>query len=101
MSAAQLTNATVRLTMFMTRRSQDAGTLEVQKYSKQECIPVGFVPPAHWPYLVVSATHGPPATHPPPPASNTHTPPATHAPSPAMHAPPWTEFLTHASENIT
>ena len=34
-----------------------------------------------------------------------HTPPATHAP-PAMHAPChhatlWTEFLTHASENVS
>ena len=33
---------------------------------KQECIPVGCVPPAHWPYLIVSektekTTHAPPA----------------------------------------
>ena len=32
---------------------------------KQECIPVGCVPPAHWPYLIVSektekTTHAPP-----------------------------------------
>ena len=27
---------------------------------KQECIPVGCVLPAHWPYLVVSATHASP-----------------------------------------
>ena len=35
MSAVQqLTNVTVRLTMFMTRRSQDAGTLEVPNNRK-------------------------------------------------------------------
>ena len=64
------------------------------------------------------ATHPPPAMHAPlpctPPAMHTpchahpcHTcPPAMHTPChacpPATHAPPpWTEFLTHASENIT
>ena len=50
---------------------------------EQECIPVGCVPPAHWPYLVVSATHATPATHTPlphMPPSAMHAPPATHAP---------------------
>ena len=75
---------------------------------KQECIPVGCVPPAHWPYLVVSAMHAPchtcpPAMHAPllpcmPPPH--HACPLPRMP-PAMHAPLWTEFLTHASENIT
>ena len=35
------------------------------------------------------------ATHAPCPATHAMQPPATHAP------PPWTEFLTHACENIT
>ena len=134
----------------------------------QECIPVGCVPPAHWPYLVVSypcnhahpptthallqpcmppcnhacppaTTHAPLQPHMPPlqprmPLATTHAhnhacPPATmhtpqqpctppqqpHMPPATMHTPPpatihtpwqpctplWTEFLTHASENIT
>ena len=161
-------------------------------YLIQECIPVGCVPPAHWPYLVISyapplatthtprnhacppatthapnnhahtpatmhtplqphtpplqphmppatmhapsaSMHAPPQPHMPPgnhacPPATTHAPqqpcmlplqpcippqpcmppttthtPSNHAcPSPSNHAPPpWTEFLTHASENIT
>ena len=106
--------------------------------SKQECIPVGCIPPAHWPY----AMHAPLPHMPPyhacapcytcPPATHKHpwhahllpymppamhallpcTPPAIHAPLPHISPlpcmpplppppPPWTEFLTHASENIT
>ena len=69
---------------------------------RQECIPVGCVPPAHWPYFIVSAGGGeacipchawPPATYAPchahPPATHAPlpcTPPATHGP-PAMHTP--------------
>ena len=30
---------------------------------KQECIPVGCVPPVHWSYLIVSAMHAPPPSH--------------------------------------
>ena len=55
-------------------------------FAKQECIPVGCVPPAHWPHLVVSGTQVP-----------CHTwPPAIHAPCyawphyacpPAIHNP--------------
>ena len=53
--------------------------------AKLECIPVGCVPPAHWPYLVVSArgvchTHTL-AMHAPTPD---HAPPAMHAPLPCM-----------------
>ena len=33
----------------------------MQNHVKQECIPVGCVPPAHWPYLVVSGRWGLPA----------------------------------------
>ena len=47
---------------------------------KQACIPVECVPPAHWPYLVVSAKHAPCHTCPP----ATHAPPATHTPLPCM-----------------
>ena len=42
----------------------------------------------------------PPAMH----APLSHTcppPPATHAPPSPCMSPPWTEFLTHTSENIT
>ena len=56
-----------------------------KKLAQQECIPVGCVLPAHWPYLVVSATHAPPPTlRCTPPAMLA--PLATHAPH-AMHAP--------------
>ena len=62
---------------------------------KQECIPVGCVPPAHWPYLIVSVgrggEHACPATH-DPCHTSTHAPchvcpPATHAPLSCMHPP--------------
>ena len=43
----------------------------------QECIPVGCVPPAHWPWGVYL------------PGGS------------AQVLPPWTEFSTHATENIT
>ena len=57
----------------------------------QECIPVGCVPPAHWPYLIASA---PPQTchvcsptcHACPPA--TRTSPLPHPPPSTMHAQP-------------
>ena len=55
-------------------------------YPQQECIPVGCVPPAHWPYFVVSATHVPhPLPHPP----TMHTcPPAMHTPCHTRPLPP-------------
>ena len=77
--------------------------------TKQECIPVGCVPPAHWSYLVISHTHPhacplqpcmPPATT-YVPLATTHVPwqpcmpPSNHAPPPATmhprqpHMPPW------------
>ena len=56
----------------------------------QECNPVGCVPPAA---MAVSPAIHSPTTYAP---RHAHTPPAMHA-SP----PPWTEFLTHACENIT
>ena len=67
-------------------------------YPKQECIPVGCVPPAHWPYLIISyacslqprmpptITHAP-RNHACPPQPCT--PPHNHAsPHTTMHAPP-------------
>ena len=66
---------------------------KILKAKKQECIPVGCVPPAHWPYAVavVSARgvrgmhapmpHMPPTTHAPLPC----TPPVTHAPRHTPH----------------
>ena len=69
-------------------------------HSKQEYIPVGCIPPAHWPYLI--AIHTPPPHTPPchacPHACHLHachllcTPPATHPlpcmPHPFCHAHP-------------
>ena len=64
----------------------------VQKHYQQECIPVGCVPPAHWPTVSRGirpggACHAPPAMHEPWPCT---TPPPSHAPPgtqpPAMHA---------------
>ena len=98
--------------------------------AKQECIPVGCIlptvivifPATHTPQppCMPPTTHAPPAMHAPchtcPPyhacpqqaCPPCHTcPPATHAPphhvcpSPNHAHFPWTEFLTHACENIT
>ena len=72
----------------------------------QECIPVGCVPPAHWPYLVVSYAHQPGNhAHPPgtmhalgnhacppepcTPPSNHTCPPGNHACPPATMHTPW------------
>ena len=78
---------------------------------KQECIPVGCVPPAHWPYLRISSypTHAPhpqsnhahppeqPHTHTPSPGATKHNPPGNHAhppeqlcmpPGATTHVPP-------------
>ena len=74
----------------------------------QECIPLGCVLPAHWPYLVVSAggrhaCHTQPLPHMPPchTCPLPHMPPATHDPLPCMTPPLWTEFLTHAAMHAT
>ena len=62
--------------------------------SEQKCIPVGCVPPAHWPYLVVSHARPPAAMH--APGLQPHMPPTTmHAPW-QPHMPPAT---THATGN--
>ena len=64
---------------------------------KQECIPVGCVPPAHWPYLIEKTMHAPQKTthtplenHAHPPGATTHAPRSNHACSlgATMHAPP-------------
>ena len=70
---------------------------------KQECIPVGCVPPSHWPYLIVSHACPPATMHTPScnhacspqpcmPLTTTHapqpcTPPQPHMPPAAMHVP--------------
>ena len=59
-------------------------------HDKQECIPVGCVPPASWPYPVVS--NGGCLPNPPSPRQNPLLPEAD---------PPRTEGMTHACENIT
>ena len=64
-------------------------------------------PPSHMPSLpcMPPPPRMPSLPHMPPPA--THAPPAMHTPPPhmsllpSMPPPPWTEFLTHACENIT
>ena len=67
---------------------------------QQECIPVGCVPSA----AVAVSYHAHPLPHMPPAM---HAPPLCMPPSYACpqttHGPPWpwTEFLTHARENIT
>ena len=63
------------------------------------CPPAMHASPPHacLPAMYAPAMHAPlPCT-----PTATHTSPC-HAHPPAVHAPPpWTEFLTHASENIT
>ena len=72
--------------------------INFQIYSQQECIPVGCVPPAHWPY----ATRMAPAMHAPHHACHPcHTHSSAmyslcHAHPRAMHAPPATPPAMHA-----
>ena len=94
-----------------------APTYDFVKISKQECIPVRCVPSAA--VAVPGGLHqaSPWSRHPPeqaPPQSRHPPPPEQTPPEQAPPAgwscdlqgklgypPPWTEFLTHASENIT
>ena len=55
-------------------------------FKKQECIPVGCVPPAHWPYLVVS--HASPLATMYAPHHHTCPLPPRMPPLATMHAPP-------------
>ena len=57
-------------------------TVFSENLAKQECIPVGCIPPAHWPYLRISSypTHAPPNNHAHPWAT-------MHPPGATMHAP--------------
>ena len=77
--------------------------INLQNDLKQECIPVGCVPPARWPHPVVS--NGGSAQLPPPHASTDADPPGcrpTWMQMPSwMQTPPWTEGMTHACENTT
>ena len=69
------------------------------KNNQQECIPVGFVPPAHWPYLIISYAlpphnHAcPPTMHPPP--ATTHTPGNHACPLATTHTPKKPHMLPH------
>ena len=92
---------------------------KVKISGKQECIPVGCIPNAHWPYLRISSypMHTPQNNHAHPLLSNHACPPQAtrHAPEQpctppeqprmppqaTMHAPPVDKMWTHASENIT
>ena len=58
---------------------------------EQECIPVGCVPPAHWPYLHIASypMHAPQSNHTHPPEQPCMPPRATtHAPLEQPHMPP-------------
>ena len=87
---------------FMTRMHSSwmrtARSLTVSPSICHAC-PLPCMPPSH---ACPPATHAPPAMHAPlPDIPPSHTcPPATHTPLPCT-PPPWTEFVTHASENIT
>ena len=89
-----------------------------QKEIKQECMPVGCVPPSRWPYPIVSAQPPIPDSDPPRQTPWTQTPPWLQTPvgrptwadkaDPPRQIPPrqtppplWTEGMTHACENIT
>ena len=81
---------------------------KVKISGKQECIPVGCIPKAHWPYLRISSypMHTPQNNHAHPPGATMHAPPSnqtcpratmhppratTHAPQATMHATLWTK----------
>ena len=75
-----------------------------KNHEQQECIPVGCVPPAHWPYLVISHAC-PPQPHTPPATMHTPPwpcmPPYNHAcPPTTTHAPP-VNRMTNRCKNIT
>ena len=74
------------------------GECKEQYNFKQECIPVGCVPPAA---VAISGgfPHTPPGARPPPIRDQTTPGPGT--PPGTRHRPLWTETLTHATENIT
>ena len=67
--------------------------------SRQECIPVGCVPPAHWPYPPEKTTHAPP---PHPEACTPPAPGSMHAPlHPEAHTPPHPEACMPPPEKST
>ena len=77
---------------------------------RTRCIPVGCIPPASVVVSPACTPPTPPCMCPPPTmhASYYACTLAIHAPPPRIHRPathapppPWTEWLTHASENIT
>ena len=70
---------------------------------KQECIPVGCVPPAHWSYLCISSypMHAPPGSnHACPPGSNHTCPPGSNHAPPRATTPPL-GATTHPPSNHT
>ena len=84
-------------------------TLSLKITERQECIPVGCVPPAHWPYLIEKTMHAPPEQPrmPPSPQKQLCMPPqSNHTCSPleqpctpphkqpCMPPPLWTEWQT-------
>ena len=86
-----------------------AWRMEEQPITKQECIPVGCIPAAHWPYprrgVHPRRNFGP---DPPEKLQTSHPkrdPPGPDTPQDqtpqTKYSPLWTEFLTHACENIT
>ena len=103
-------------------------TKSFKTFKKQECIPVGCVPAERWPYSSgepppENFEGTPPKTRPPPkkrpPPENLEDPPPKKTPPRKIRAksgappprkleqnlehphPLWTEFMTHACENIT
>ena len=62
---------------------------------RQECIPVGCVPPAHWSYLATTHAH--------PPGAATHAPGSNHAcpPREQPRTPPPVNGMTNRCKNIT
>ena len=76
--------------------------MRYQHYCWQVCIPVGCVPSAAVAILSCHARPSPlPCMYLPPCTPLCHTCPPRYTCPPTMHTPMWTEFLTHACENIT
>ena len=82
------------------QRNLTISTRKLDLILKQECIPVGCVPPAA---VAIGGGGSVSTRHPPrpgPPPWDQVLPPTGPNP-PGPGTPPWTEFLTYASENIT
>ena len=99
-----LDHAQIINTSILNPRTETSQILWLHHFNKQDCIPVGYVPPACCPYLPACTALGGGAWSRGMPGLRGYLPLVRGEVYPSMQwgrPPPWTEFLTHGSENIT